>query len=61
MVQLMIYSLLALVFALTTAGIISKVGRELRAGDSQQRASKPQPQVDEERGYHRLENLDFFS
>ncbi len=57
MIQAILYSLLALALALA----ISKAGKALRAYDSKQRANKPRPLIDEERGYHKLENLDFFN
>ncbi len=56
MIQIMIYSLLALVLAVA----ISKAGKALRAYDSKQRANKPRPLIDDERGYINIKNLDFF-
>ncbi len=57
MIQIIMYSLLALVLAV----VISKAGASLRAYDEERRASRPQALIDEERGYHKLENLDFFA
>ncbi len=57
MIQAILYSLLAVALAVA----ISKAGKALRAYDSKQRANKPRPLIDEERGYHKLENLDFFN